>query len=111
MLRKWLKTRKYLFFNYVIYELPEDNFKEDIIASMNKTDGILDYLYTRIVELMVCVNGLDEMKNKFCLPPRITPRGLEILPEPEFKLKVARKLTTRNPTTPYDSECSRLGCK
>merc|ERR1712156_176913 len=57
----------------------KDNFKEDIIASMNKTDGILDYLYTRIVELMVCVNDLDEMKNKFCLPPRITPGGLEIL--------------------------------
>ena len=55
---------------------------------------------------MVCVNGLEEMKDKFCLPPRLTPEGLEILPEPEFKFKTARKLTT-----PYDSHCSKLGCK
>ena len=62
----------------------------------NTTSGTFDYLYTRIVELMTCVNDLEEMATKVCFQPRPTPDGLRTLPEPQFKLpatvKAVRKL-------------------
>ena len=69
---------------------------DEILTSVNTTNGAFDYLYTRVVELMSCVNDLEEMATKVCFQPRPTPGGLKILPEPQFKLpatvKAVRKL-------------------
>ena len=69
---------------------------DEILTSVNTTSGAFDYLYTRVVELMSCVNDLEEMATKVCFQPRPTPGGLRILPEPQFKLpatvKAVRKL-------------------
>ena len=69
---------------------------DEILTSVNTTNGAFDYLYTRVVELMSCVNDLEEMATKVCFQPRPTPGGLRILPEPQFKLpatvKAVRKL-------------------
>ena len=69
---------------------------DEILTSFNKTSGAFDYLYTRVVELMSCINDLEEMATKVCFQPRPSPGGLKILPEPQFKLpatvKAVRKL-------------------
>ena len=69
---------------------------DEILTSVNTTSGAFDYLYTRVVELMTCVNDLKEMATKVCFQPRPTPDGLRILPKPQFKLpatvKAVRKL-------------------
>ena len=64
---------------------------DEILTSVNTTNGAFDYLYTRVVELMSCVNDLEEMATKVCFQPRPTPGGLRILPEPQFKLPATVK--------------------
>ena len=64
---------------------------DEILTSVNTTNGAFDYLYTRVVELMSCVNDLEEMATKVCFQPRPTPGGLKILPEPQFKLPATVK--------------------
>ena len=37
---------------------------DEMLTSVNTTSGAFDFLYTRIVELMTCVNDLEEMATK-----------------------------------------------